>query len=197
MTDGAGSSTSPTNASPTQQREIGRGLILAVAIIAIAAIIGVAVAVLGGANAQAQVTLRPLGSPGDDPFGPSIAPAPSASLSDFAENGPAFDRGVTEPGAANLSDYRTVRGDVPGVFGGTLNERTCDTDQLVRFLQSDQEKAQAWSSVVAVDVADLQAYADGLTAANLAADTRVLSHGFADGQLVPRCLLYTSPSPRD
>ncbi|MDB9846199.1 hypothetical protein OAC41_05485 [Acidimicrobiales bacterium] len=28
-----------------------------------------------------------LGSSGDDPFGPSIAPPPSATLTDFAENG--------------------------------------------------------------------------------------------------------------
>jgi len=75
---------------------------------------------------------------------------------------------------------------VPGVFGGTLDERTCDVDKLVRFLESDADKARAWSTVLGMDTSNIKTYAATLTAANLAADTRVLEHGFAAGELVPR-----------
>ena len=75
---------------------------------------------------------------------------------------------------------------MPGVFGGTLDERTCDVDKLGRFLESDADKARAWSTVLGMDTSNIKTYAATLTAANLAADTRVLEHGFAAGELVPR-----------
>ena len=197
-TFGAGAPTPPPDASvPPGKSPLARGLMVALAVLVIAAVAAIAITVIGGGTAEAQVTLRTLGSSGDSPFGPSIAEPPSANLTDFAQNGARGGSDLTSSalegsratpisGTSNLSDYRTVSGNVPGVFGGTLDERTCNVDTLVRFLESDVEKARAWSSVLGMDTANIARYTDTLTAANLAADTRVLEHGFADGQLVPR-----------
>lgn len=169
----------------------GRGRMLAIGgAMLVAIVVGtfVLLRVFGGGSA-AEVTLRSLGSSGDDPFTESVAPAPSARLSDFAENGfPADSAAAPDAGegGATLSQYRTVSASVPGVFGGSLNETTCDKDQLVAFLTSEPDKAVAWAGVLAMDIDNIAGYVDGLTGVNLGADTRVLDHGFSDGKLVAR-----------
>ncbi len=149
---------------------------------------GIAVAaltLLGGDDGEA-VTLQSFGSAGDDPFTPSVAPQASASLSDFAQAA----RGLGEVAAeAHNSGYQRVVGSVPGVFGGTLNELACDATQLVGFLSIELDKAAVWASVVGIDPSDIAPYVDGLTAANLSFDTRVLDNGFVDGEVRPREIL--------
>ncbi len=134
--------------------------------------------------AAADVELRDLGSAGDDPFTDPVAPEPSATLSDFAESAPetADTSDLDETGAG----YRRASGDVPGVFGGTLDEQACDPGQLVSFLTADPAKAAVWASVLSIDPADIATYVGGLTGANLGFDTRVLDHGFAGGEVVAR-----------
>ncbi|MCP4224533.1 MAG: hypothetical protein GY773_14435, partial [Actinomycetia bacterium] len=46
-----------------------------------------------------------------------------------------------------------------------------------------------WASVLGIDPSDIASYVDGLTAANLSFDTRVLDNGFADGEATPREIL--------
>lgn len=154
------------------------------ALIVIVAVTFFALRTFGG-DSVVEVTLRSLGTSGQDPFTESVAPAPSASLSDYASNP---DSGADLDGRPNatLAQYRTVSATVPGVFGGSLDETACDKDALVRFLSSEPAKAEAWASVLAMDVDDIGAYVNGLTGVNLGADTRVLDHGFSDGRLVAR-----------
>ncbi len=182
----------PTAGAADPNTAGGRGRTLMFGLVALVAVVLVtflALRLFGGTNAE--VTLRSLGSAGDDPFTDSVAPAPSASLSDFADGG--FPAGSAPAGATlgtagtgTLAQYRTVSATVPGVFGGSLNEQTCDKNQLVTFLNSEPAKAQAWASILAMDPDNIAAYVDSLTGVNLGADTRVLDHGFSDGKLVAR-----------
>lgn len=67
--------TPPTDVSTSGAKSpIAKGLIVAMAVLVVAALVAIALTVIGGGTADAQVTLRTLGSSGDDPFGPSIAP---------------------------------------------------------------------------------------------------------------------------
>jgi len=180
---------------PANGRGGGRTRALAIGGTALVAIVLATFLVLQFAGGSSvEVTLRSLGSSGDDPFTDSVAPAPSGNLADFAErgfpDGAAVDLATASSqgggAAGNLSQYRTVSATVPGVFGGSLDETTCDKDQLVTFLTSEPDKAVAWASVLGMDVDDITAYVEELTGVNLGSDTRVLDHGFSDGKLVAR-----------
>ena len=172
----------PAGAVVDQQGKPGnRGLLIGLVIGAVVLLgaIGAAfaaVTLLGGGGQT--VTLQSFGSGGDAPYTASVAPAPSASLADYAEGAGGEDDLATE---TDDSGYRRVAGSVPGVFGGTLNELACDAAQLVTFLTAEPEKASSWASVIGIDPADIPLYVDGLTAVNLSQDTRVLDHGFVDG----------------
>lgn len=180
-----------TTGPPPQRSGRSRWLVAFGLVVAAIAGAGIAVAAMTllASPAAADVELRDLGNAGDDPFTDPVAPDPSATLSDFAE---------MEPVAVETSDldpvgigggYRRAPGDVPGVFGGTLDEQGCDPDQLVAFLTAAPEKAAAWASVLSIAPADIAAYVDGLTGVNLGLDTRVLDHGFTNGEITARQVL--------
>lgn len=77
---------------------------------------------------------------------------------------------------------RTVSADTAGLYGGTLNNASCNQDQLITFLQQDQEKAAAWAGVFGIQTADIPAFVKGLTPVVLVADTAVTNHGFDNGK---------------
>jgi hypothetical protein len=166
----------------------------------------VALSVFDGDEAEAEVTLMSFDDAGDDPFTTSVAPAPPATLSDFAETSPAVedlagtdeavdgdadgDQGDVPAGAgvpaAGRGGYRHAGGDRSGIFGGTLDELACHADQLAAQLGAEQAKQAAWASVFGLDIEAIESYVDGLTAVNLVFDTRVVDHGYAAGAPVPR-----------
>lgn len=86
----------------------------------------------------------------------------------------------------------------PGLFGGTGDNGVCAADALVAFLASEPDKAKAWVAAFnadptftwsggdELDVSDIPAYVDELTATFLEVDTRVTNHGFRDGVATPR-----------
>jgi hypothetical protein len=57
-------------------------------------------------------------------------------------------------------------------------------DALVDFLTSDDEKADAWASVLGITRAEIPEHIAGLTDVVLQVDTRVTNHGYRDGSPV-------------
>ena len=178
----------PPNASGGPKRSTTRRAI--VAVVAVMAVVAgglVAFAVFGKDSASAsEVSLEALGTAGPNPYTASVAPKPSASLADFAEKGAPAAAAVPELAAAGKSKYRTAPGSVAAIYGGTLDESSCDGSQLVSFLEAEPEKASAWASIIEIEPADIPTYVAGLTPANLAVDTRVINFSFASGASVPR-----------
>src|SRR5258705_7651203 len=104
-----------------------------------------------------------------------------------------LDRRRTTPGPdaagappADRNATRTVYGDTDGLFGGTRNESTCDGQGLINYLQQQPAKAAAWASVHKISVDQIPGYIQQLTPVRLRADTRVLDHGFVNGQAYSR-----------
>jgi len=76
----------------------------------------------------------------------------------------------------------TVQGGHVGLYGGTLNQTTCDKNQLVAYLQANADKGAAWAGVLGITPAQIPSYVAGLTAVLLRSDTLVTNHGFANGR---------------
>lgn len=186
--DGAGGNggTTPPPAPGSDSGGPGKGRMIAAAIIGVLAVLAAAFAVVtlvgGDDTASADVQLQSLDNFAEDSFTASVAPPPSASLSDYAENG-----GDTKPETGDAGNgYKSADGTVTGVFGGSLDELACDSTQLIAFLEAEPDKAAVWAATLDIDPANIGAYIDGLTAANLSTDTRVLDTGFSNGEAVER-----------
>ena len=74
-----------------------------------------------------------------------------------------------------------VRGNVPGLYGGTNNDRVCDPEQMIAFLQAQPEKAAAWAGAQGIPVAEIATYIRTLTPVLLMSDTRLTNYGFQNG----------------
>ena len=97
---------------------------------------------------------------------------------------------VGVPGAAAepppvIGSGGSVPADEVGLYGGSLEDSSCDADQLVSFLEQDDAKAAAWAEVQGIDPAEIGSFVDGLTPVVLRADAVVTNHGFTDGAANP------------
>lgn len=148
-----------------------------------------------------EIILEPLDERSDDAFTESVAAEPSAELLAFAnEGGPTEPADPADPGsgsdsgdtgsdpgdAAGPATLVALRGNDPGIYGGTRDEATCDPEQLVTVLDRRPEEAAAWAGVHEIEVDDIPTYVDTLTAVNLTADTRVTNHGLIEGEAIAR-----------
>jgi hypothetical protein len=77
----------------------------------------------------------------------------------------------------------TQSGGQPGLFGGTMQQGSCNKDQLVTFLEQNPDKGQAWASTLGISFADLRTYVAGLTPVLLRSDTRLTNHGWKNGKI--------------
>jgi hypothetical protein len=75
-----------------------------------------------------EIRAEPIQIPGENPFTPPMS-----------KDQP----NVTSP----PNTGRTFSGDTSGLYGGTLNNSSCNRDAMVAFLQANPEKAAAWASV--------------------------------------------------
>jgi hypothetical protein len=76
----------------------------------------------------------------------------------------------------------TQRGGLPGLYGGTRNQSSCDRNQLITFLSQHPDKATAWASTLGIAPAQISTYVKTLTPVLLRTDTRVTNHGFVNGR---------------
>lgn len=149
---------------------------LAVVIALLAGSIGyLVVSHTGGAS---DVVLEPVGVEVPNPFTGSVTTGTESALTAPA---PSTTSSVS-PGAGG----GVVAGSAAGLHGGTLNNGTCDPGKLLAFLEADPAKGAAWAKVEGISFSDLPAYIHSLTPVILLRDTRVLNHGYANGQATPR-----------
>ncbi|WP_373862745.1 DUF6777 domain-containing protein [Nocardia amamiensis] len=140
--------------------------------------------VSGSDERGGEVVLARIDDPGPDPFTP-----PTASLP------PTNAKFPTVPPQGDGTDLvsQPYPGDRERLYGGTLDNASCDREQMIAFLMSHPAEAAAfvaalnadptlyWSGGRPLTESDLPAYLRELTPVLLRADTRVTNHGF-DGQ---------------
>lgn len=91
--------------------------------------------------------------------------------------------GDDRPGVASPPrSSGTFAGNTSGLYGGTLNDATCDRQAMITFLQAHPDKGAAWAEVQGVNQDDLPSYISSLTPVFLRSDTAVTNHGFSDGR---------------
>lgn len=146
---------------------------IVVAVVVVLGLIGGGLAVLlTGDDAEAgEVFLDAAGSTGRDPFTESVSVGDEDGLDNAASS---------SSGSGSVSS--SVGGDEVGLYGGTQDQTSCDPDQLVAFLEENDDKARAWADVQGIEVDDIADFVDDLTPVRLRADTRVTNHGFRDGR---------------
>lgn len=120
-----------------------------------------------------EILLEPVATAGPDPFTASVATPGLPSVT--PESAPTAPEGVA-----------LVSGATPGLYGGTLDQSSCDADQMVAFLGSDPQKAAAWAEAQDIAVDQIASFVADLTAVQLTNDTRVTNHGYRDGRPTPR-----------
>lgn len=124
-------------------------------------------------EAPEEIFLEPIAEVGPDPFTESVATAGLPAVTPESTTG-------TEEGVA------TVSGATEGLYGGTLDQASCDRERMVEFLLSNPEKAAAWAEVQGISVDGIEAFTAELTPVQLTRDTRVTNHGYRNGRPTAR-----------
>lgn len=121
-----------------------------------------------GAKGPSEVAAAPVSTPGANPFTATVG-----------KDMP----GVTPPAAAVSSGGgpASYRADLPGLYGGTRNHRSCDAVKLVNYLEQNPGKAAAWAGTLGIQTTQIRNYVAGLTDVLLRTDTRVTNHGYVNG----------------
>jgi len=127
-----------------------------------------------------EVLLEPVNVPTTHPFTDNgrlgVETQPTVTLPDISLPTTSV---TLAPGQVPLPQ---VSGATPGLYGGTRNEQVCDKEKMITFLETHADKAAAWAGVQGIAVADIRAYIGTLTPMILTYDTRVMNHGFKNGQ---------------
>lgn len=144
-------------------------------------------------TAQAgEIFLQPVASTGPNPFTPSVGASPRALTPVTPLASPGTPR--SSPGGVAV---QSSLGSTPGLYGGSNRLSSCDTGQLVSFLNSNPAKAAAWVAALNSDptlswsggnqvrVNQIGQYVAELTPVVLRSDTRVTNHGFENGRPTP------------
>ncbi len=161
----AGTGPLPPVGAPDERTGWSRPAIVLAVVVALLVVAGAATAAflfLGG-RAGAETVTEPIGTPGANPFMPSVG---------------TDTPNVTPP----PNTAGSFPGNTPGVYGGTLNAASCDPAAMVAFLQANPDKASAWAGVLGITVADIPGYVAELTPVILRSDTYVTNHGYASGK---------------
>ncbi|WP_225826594.1 DUF6777 domain-containing protein [Streptomyces naphthomycinicus] len=81
---------------------------------------------------------------------------------------------------APMRAARTLSGTTPGLYRGTPRVAGCDVERHIRYLEADEDRAEAFADAAHVGRAALPGYLRGLTPVVLGADTRVTNHAYRD-----------------
>ncbi|WP_026918543.1 DUF6777 domain-containing protein [Gordonia shandongensis] len=105
---------------------------------------------------------------------------------DFARLSPLGENTVRTLGeqSGGQNSSGEVRGTSPGLYGGTLDELTCDGGGVAEYIAADSGRAAAFSSVTGNRPGDVGDYVTGLTSLVLVHDTWVTDHRYSDGEAV-------------
>jgi hypothetical protein len=133
-------------------------LIPAVIAAVVVLLIGVVAVTSGGDDGNEETTptttagpgeifLQPIAESGPDPFGPSSAAAtpkptvPPGTPVTLGPNStaPAFPKGSGSSGASGPLTITSMSGGTPGLYGGTLNQQSCDKKKMIAFLEANPD----------------------------------------------------------
>lgn len=123
-----------------------------------------------GVAGPSEVMLEEVSSAGDNPFTDPVGQD---------------EKNVQPPKAVAQSGSGKYSGDLPGLYGGTMDYATCDRKQLVTYLETTPDKARAWSDTLSIEPTEIKSYVNKLTPVTLRTDTRVTNHGYTDGAATP------------
>jgi hypothetical protein len=167
--------------APPEKKKSKRALLLGLlALLVVAAAVG-SFLVLGGDDDGGgdEIVLEPIGSTLRDDFAGNLDLGGfTSSIANVLPGAPPLGSGI-----ASVLSARGAEGDLPGLYGGSRDQGTCDVQQLVDFLTDDAnaDKAQAWADTLGIDVDEIEDFIGTLTPVRLRFDTRVTNHGFVDG----------------
>ena len=133
----------------------------------------------GGHRAAAAPTIALAGAdvPGPDAFTPSVAAGKPTSLASAATTIPA-------PTGTGPVRFNAV-GD--RLYAGTRGAPSCNTTELVSYLESNAARGRGWASTVGIAPTDIRTFVGALTPVLLRVDTRVTEYRFTrTGQPRPR-----------
>ncbi|MFF9641331.1 DUF6777 domain-containing protein [Kitasatospora aureofaciens] len=162
----------------------GKGLAVAVAVVAAAVVATVlVVSNQGGKNESVptanEVALQAPADPGPAPFTPSVetqgmsAPAPTSA--------------PAQPGSpakgSPTAVLHSVQGSSAGLYGGTMSRPSCDTERLIGMVSSG-DTGRAWASAAGIEQSAIPSFLRSLTSAYLRVDTRVTNHSYQSGAVV-------------
>jgi hypothetical protein len=122
------------------------------------------------ANAS-EVFLQPTNAQGQNPFTPNVGT--DASVPSTASGA------LTPTSGTSLASYS---GNSVGLYGGTLDQSSCNPQQMITYLKANPSKAAAWAGAEGISVDQISTYISGLTPMTLRYDTRVTNHGYVNGQ---------------
>lgn len=156
--------------SVPQKRGLGTGGILAIVFgallgaLLIGGLIALLVSAIGGDDDVVTLQTEPL----------------STSVSAFTPP-MGTDTAVASP--ARATGLQNVPAETVGLFGGTLNNASCDKAQLVAYLQANPDKAGPWAQTLGITPDQIPAFVAPLTPVLLRSDTVVTNHGFENGRI--------------
>lgn len=81
------------------------------------------------------------------------------------------------------SGVQNANAETQGLFGGTLDNSSCDKAALVAFLQANPDKAGPWAQTLGISTAQIPEFVAPLTPVLLRSDTAVTNHGFENGTI--------------
>nr|WP_246111690.1 DUF6777 domain-containing protein [Streptomyces hawaiiensis] len=126
----------------------------------------------GTSTSSGEVFLQPAADTGPDEFTESTVEEKSSAS-------PVAPSGATESAPQNA--VRGVKGDAPGLYGGTRKVASCDVEKQVKYFEDAPDKQRAFASVARIQPSQVPAYLRSLTPVQLRMDTRVTNHGYKDG----------------
>jgi hypothetical protein len=163
-------------ASPPPPKKLGARRIIGIVIL-VGGLLGAVLAlVLPPGPPAADVALVAADSPGADPFvaGGTVTPAPPAAP------------GLPAPPvlARNGDAPANYPGTTPGLYAGAQGSSTCNTDQIISYLEANPKPAAAWASVPKIAPTAIRQYISGLVPVVLRTDTQVTSYGLRGDKAV-------------
>jgi hypothetical protein len=135
-----------------------------------------------------EVFLEAAADPGANPFTESVAadmPSTTLPAEPVTIGGGVTAPPIPSPNTAPAAGITSYRGGVPGLYGGTRDNASCDVDRMADFLAANPTKARAWAEVQGIAVDDVPNFVRSLTPVVLRSDTRVTNYGYANGVATP------------
>ncbi|CAM3876759.1 DUF6777 domain-containing protein [Smaragdicoccus niigatensis] len=162
---------------------------IALVVVLVSALAGCSAKPATGTSESGEVWLTTATAPGHNPFMPPAA----AALPEKTATPPK----LTPQGNGQSITPQSQPGNQEGLYGGTMNNSSCDRDKMIAFLQTHPAQAKAfvealnadstlfWSGGRQLRVDQIAAYLRELTPVILRVDTRVTNHGFDGTKATP------------